>query len=158
MHGDSSYPKIACRRVAVLPHEVFACLFHHCKQLKHRRPPQAKSLTKQNGCRHISQSKIVRTHRLAFNLITDIPMRSRNHSTDTHRTRRSLRSGSQERDRDRREKRRERDYDDKRRRSRDRGSERDFRDRSREKSHRDRDREKDRRHRDDDRRDPRMNA
>ncbi|KAG1862248.1 hypothetical protein F4604DRAFT_1882375 [Suillus subluteus] len=81
-------------------------------------------------------------------------MRSRNHSTDTHRTRRSLRSGSHERDRDRREKRRERDYDDKRRRSRDRGSERDYRDRSREKSHRDRDREKDkdRRHRDDDRR------
>ncbi|KAG1757615.1 hypothetical protein EDB19DRAFT_1891347 [Suillus lakei] len=79
---------------------------------------------------------------------------SRNHSTDTHRTRRSLRSGSQERDRDRREKRRERDYDDKRRRSRDRGSERDYRDRSRERSHRDRDREKDkdRRHRDDDRR------
>ncbi|KAG1783995.1 hypothetical protein EV702DRAFT_1210081 [Suillus placidus] len=75
---------------------------------------------------------------------------SRNHSTDTHRTRRSLRSGSQERDRDRREKRRERDYDDKRRRSRDRGSERDYRDRSHEKSHRDR--EKDRRHRDDDRR------
>lgn len=79
---------------------------------------------------------------------------SRNHSTDTHRTRRSLRSGSHERDRDRREKRRERDYDDKRRRSRDRGSERDYRDRSRERSHRDRDREKDkdRRHRDDDRR------
>ncbi|KAG0708825.1 hypothetical protein DFH29DRAFT_794077 [Suillus ampliporus] len=81
-------------------------------------------------------------------------MRSRNHSTDTHRTRRSHRSGSQERDRDRREKRRERDIDDKRRRSRDRGSERDYRDRSRERSHRDRDREKDkeRRHRDDDRR------
>ncbi|KAH7883549.1 hypothetical protein F5I97DRAFT_1813832 [Phlebopus sp. FC_14] len=79
--------------------------------------------------------------------------RSRNHSTDTHRTRRSHRSHS----RDRRDRRRERDRDsdDKRRRSRDRGSDRDYRDRdrrsrSRERSHRERD--KDRRHRGNDRR------
>ncbi|KAI6047666.1 hypothetical protein EDC04DRAFT_2597043 [Pisolithus marmoratus] len=73
---------------------------------------------------------------------------SRNHSTDTHRTRRSHRSHS----RDRRERLRERDkdMDERRRRSRDHGSERDYRDRerrsrSRERSHRDRERE--RRHR-----------
>ncbi|KAG6336663.1 hypothetical protein ID866_2410 [Astraeus odoratus] len=81
---------------------------------------------------------------------------SRNHSTDTHRTRRSHRSHS----RDRRDRHRERDVDERRRRSRDRGSERDHRDRerrsrSRERSHRnrererDRDRERERRHRSD---------
>ncbi|KIJ68490.1 hypothetical protein HYDPIDRAFT_24760 [Hydnomerulius pinastri MD-312] len=88
---------------------------------------------------------------------------SRNHSSDTHRTRRSHKSPS----RDRRDRRRDRDRDsdDKRRRSRDRGSERDYRDRdrrsrSRDRSHRDRERERDRdrdrererRHRGDDRR------
>ncbi|KIM66228.1 hypothetical protein SCLCIDRAFT_1211456 [Scleroderma citrinum Foug A] len=79
---------------------------------------------------------------------------SRNHSTDTHRTRRSHRSDSKEKwDRHRE---RDRDTEERRRRSRDRGSERDYRDRdrrsrSRERSHRDRDRERerDRRHRTD---------
>ncbi|KIJ21787.1 hypothetical protein PAXINDRAFT_165177 [Paxillus involutus ATCC 200175] len=61
---------------------------------------------------------------------------SRNHSTDTHRTRRSHRSQSRDR-RDRR-KERDRDSEDKRRRSR----ERDYR--SRERSHRDRDRDRER--------------
>lgn len=65
--------------------------------------------------------------------------RSRNHSTDTHRTRRSHRSHSRDR-RDRR-KERDRDSEDKRRRSRERDyRDRDRRSRSRERSHRDRDR------------------
>ncbi|CAL1695695.1 unnamed protein product [Somion occarium] len=62
---------------------------------------------------------------------------SRNHSTETHRTRRSHRSRSRERDRgkDRRDRRREHDdYDDRRKRSRSR----DRRERSRERPHRDR--------------------
>ncbi|KIO08312.1 hypothetical protein M404DRAFT_937265 [Pisolithus tinctorius Marx 270] len=76
---------------------------------------------------------------------------SRNHSTDTHRTRRSHRSYS--RDRRERHRERDRDIDERRRRSRDRGSERDYRDRerrsrSRERSHRDRDRDRDHRERD----------
>lgn len=61
---------------------------------------------------------------------------SRNHSTETHRTRRSHRSRS--RDRDRRDRRRERDEYDDRRRSRDR------RDRSRDRPHRDREYDRDR--------------
>ncbi|KAL4069645.1 hypothetical protein V8B97DRAFT_2024412 [Scleroderma yunnanense] len=70
---------------------------------------------------------------------------SRNHSTDTHRTRRSHRSHSRER----RERHRDRDIEERRRRSRDHGSERDYRERdrrsrSRERSHRDRDRERER--------------
>ncbi|KAI0094851.1 hypothetical protein BDY19DRAFT_46907 [Irpex rosettiformis] len=63
---------------------------------------------------------------------------SRNHSTETHRTRRSHRSRSRERerDRDRRDRRKDRDDVDDRRRSRER--------RSRERSHRDRDYDRDR--------------
>ncbi|KAI0692793.1 hypothetical protein BC835DRAFT_1416350 [Cytidiella melzeri] len=63
---------------------------------------------------------------------------SRNHSTETHRTRRShhSRSRERERDRDRRDRRRDRDEVDDRRRSRER--------RSRERSHRDRDYDRDR--------------
>jgi len=65
---------------------------------------------------------------------------SRNHSVETHRTRRSHRSRSRERerDRDRRDRRRERDEGDDRRRSRER------RDRSRERTHRDRDYDRER--------------
>ncbi|KAL0951241.1 hypothetical protein HGRIS_007959 [Hohenbuehelia grisea] len=73
---------------------------------------------------------------------------SRDHSTDTLRTRRSHRSTS--RDKERRERRRERgEPEDKRRRSYSRDR---YRDRSRDRSHRDRDRERDRdRRRDSDR-------
>ncbi|KAH7916409.1 hypothetical protein BJ138DRAFT_1108774 [Hygrophoropsis aurantiaca] len=80
---------------------------------------------------------------------------TRDHSTDTLRTKRSHRSHS--RDRDRREKRRDRDPDERRRRSRDRGSEREYRDRDRSRggshrdkdSDRDRERDRERRHRSD---------
>ncbi|KAJ3551601.1 hypothetical protein NM688_g4611 [Phlebia brevispora] len=70
---------------------------------------------------------------------------SRNHSTETHRTRRSHRSRSRDRDRerDRRDRRRERDdYEERRRRSRSR--DRRERDRSDSKSIRDRDYDRDR--------------
>ncbi|KAF8506664.1 hypothetical protein F5888DRAFT_1602373 [Russula emetica] len=84
-------------------------------------------------------------------ILTHISARSRDHSSDTMRTRRSHRSPSRERDRH--DKRRERGSDDKRRSSRSH-ERRDRRSRSRDRSHRDRDRERerdrdrDRRHRD----------
>jgi RNA-binding protein 39 len=87
-------------------------------------------------------SRYIRDCSLAFN------PRSRNHSTDTHRTRRSHRSHSRDR-RDRR-KEKDRDSEDKRRRSRERDyRDRDRRSRSRERSHRDREKDRERRHRGD---------
>ena len=87
--------------------------------------------------------------RCLYFILTHISARSRDHSSDTMRTRRSHRSPSRERDRH--DRRRERGSDDKRRSSRSH-ERRDRRSRSRDKSHRDRDRERerdrDRRHRD----------